>query len=334
MKWAMYGELSAAQKKALQKRLRIGLASVFLLFCLVISTFGGNGTVPTWDDIYRWAEIAPSPRSVPPEAGDTQVHFIDVGQGDAVLIQQGDHFALIDAGPNEAKENLLMYLRQKEVEQLELLVMTHPDSDHIGAMDDVIAEFPVQELWIPDFSKAVTPTGDSYQEILDCADVCGTKIVVPAEKTAFPLGDGTITLIGDGVVQSGKEQGYNDLSLCTMFQMGDFSFLDTGDAEAEAEEKMLSKGYPLQADVFKAGHHGSSSSNTAEFLQAVHPKIVVASCGWNNLYGHPHSIAMENFAAIGAEFYETDLYGDIIVVADQYGDPTVYTERKKPRYRP
>ena len=333
MKWRMYVELSAAQKKALLKRLRIGLASVFLVFCLVISSFGGNGIVPTWDAIYRWAGIASTPKSVPPEAGDTQVHFINVGQGDAVLIQQGDHFALIDAGPNEAKEGLLMYLRQKEIEQIDLMVMTHPDGDHIGAMDDVIAEFPVQELWIPNFSKAVRPTGGCYQEILDCADAWGTEVVVPAEKTKFPLGDGTITLISDGVVEPGKEQEYNNLSLCTMFQMGDFSFLDTGDAEAEAEEKMLMNGYPLQADVFKAGHHGSNSSNTIEFLQAVRPQVVVASCGWNNLYGHPHSVAMQNFDTVGAEFYETDLYGHIIVVANQYGEATVYPERKKPRYR-
>lgn len=328
----MYSVRLAEKKNTQIKRLRIALAAVFLVFCFILSAFGGKGIVPTWDQLYNFFGIAAASPLVPPEAGETQIHFIDVGQGDSVLIQQSGYFALIDAGPQDGEQQLVAYLEQKGVDTLQLVVMTHPDADHIGGMDAVIGAIPVKELWIPNFSKAEKPKSAEYEDVLKQAEAAGVEITVPRDGARVPIGDGVLTLISDGVSQRGKDPGFNDLSLCTRFDVGTFSFLNTGDAEEMGEEKLLQEGCPVKADLFKAGHHGSDTSNSLEMLQAIQPKITVVSCENGNPYGHPHTTALDHFEKIGTEVYRTDLLGNIIVAANRYGETTVYTEYRNPRY--
>lgn len=329
MKAQMHGK-STAVKRA--QRIKRWMVAFGLTICFIISAFGGKAFVPTWDSLYAQAGIAAVAPIVPPEVGETQIHFIDVGQGDAVLLEQSGHFAMIDAGTNDSEERLLAYLEQKNIDHLELLIMTHPDGDHIGGMDGVMEALQVDELWIPNFSKSKRPTGYTYQKILDEADEKGVQVTVPQEGTTFQLGDGVITLISDGVAQPKRTANaavdYNNLSLCTQFEIGEFSFLDTGDGEAEAEEQLVDSDWPLQATLFKAAHHGSSTSNTRRLLQAVQPKIVVVSCGEDNLYDHPHDEALEMFALVKADVYRTDLQGNVIVAVSKSGKVTVHTQNR------
>ena len=131
----------------------------------------------------------------------------------------------------------------------------------------------------------------------------------------FPLGEGTLTVLGDGVAA----ENLNDISLVTLFEAPGLRCLSSGDGEKAVEDAVLASGADVHADVFKAAHHGSSTSNTQAFLDAVRPQAVVVSCGAGNSYGHPHSEALAAFATVGAHVYRTDTEGTIIAYVDKAG---------------
>lgn len=310
----------------------IGLVAVF---SLIIEYLGGIGPIPTWEQLYRSVGIYNGCPAEDPAGDRARIHFIDVGQGDAVLVEQDGLFALIDAGGEQSEVYLLPYLKSCGVEKLDLVVMTHPHEDHIGGMNAVLRQITVEELWVPDFTKSKEPKTLAYTQVMDAARAGNTRIRSPREGSQFSLGSGNITLISNGIpsyaLPSKSGDGYNDLSLCVRFDSGSFSFLDTGDGEEPAEEKLLKYGQPLQATLFKAGHHGSYTSNTEAFLQAVRPKIVVVSCGKDNPHGHPDQNVLENFDQVGATVYRTDLQGHIVVTADSSGRCQIDTQKKLPK---
>ena len=245
------------------------MAAVLIAVALyVVENYGGNGFVPSWDQIYQWVGLEPSQSetTAPLPEGETEVVFLDVGQGDAVLILQNGAACLIDAGTKDARQNLVQDLRSYGVSQLDLLVMTHPHADHVGGMQAVLQNFDVQTLLTPDLSET---------------DVTGQTL------------------------------------------------LDTGDDERN-EEAALAEQYPfrLRSTVFKAGHHGSSTSNTQTLLWQVQPQLVVASCGLNNDYGHPHREVIQEMQDEGIDFYRTDLYGTVTVTAQADGSFTVQTAKQ------
>ena len=261
--------------------------------------------------------------------GDAQdstgaVHFIDVGQGDAVLIQQDGEFCLIDAGTSQAGDDLLDYLDRAGADHLKLLVLTHPHADHIGSAQDVLEHCQVDQVLLPDEAKSEKQVSYTMAKVKQTMESLGVPGVVGQTGQTYPIGSGTLTVVGDGIV----DDNMNNISLVTRFDASNLSFLDSGDAEEPAEEALLEEGANLRADVFKAAHHGSSGANTAEFLAAVRPALVVASCGLNNEYGHPHQEAVERFEAAGAQFHRTDLEGDVVVWATPEGY-VVQTEKSE-----
>ena len=314
-----------ADRKRRRRKLA-GWLMVFLLGCagMCYDALYARLGLPGWAELFDVLQIAGAGPATLLQDHATQVHFIDVGQGDAVLLEQSDHFALIDAGSDAYGPQLLGYLEQIGVQELELLVMTHPDRDHIGGMDEVLQQFPVEELWIPNLDNTDAEDPLYLPHVLTTATGQGTEIVIPVPGQLFALGEGMITLLSDGV----ETDGWNDISLCLRFDVGAFSFLSTGDSEKPAEARLLETGLPLQADVFKAGHHGSSTSNTQELLDAVQPQIVVASCGLDNPYGHPHNSVRQRLAAAGIPLYRTDRHGNVVIVPDADGAPQAYTEKK------
>lgn len=259
------------------------------------------------------------------EAGETQVHFIDVGQGDATLISQGGSYALIDAGTADATEDLLAYLDSLGITTIDILVMTHPHADHIGAMDEVIATYDIGTVILPDFTLCEEEaTSTSYLRVLEALEAStATTIETAVVGACYALGAGTLEIISVGV----PTDNLNDISVCTMFTVGEFSLLCTGDAESAVEEALLESGQDLSATVFQAGHHGSSTSNTIDFMQAVQPELVVISCGLDNSYGHPHSSVLANYEAVGAEYYRTDLDGNVVVCYTAEDGITVICEQ-------
>ncbi len=255
-------------------------------------------------------DLLPRPQRVALD-GQIQVHFFDVGQGDSILIMAPAGNILIDAGPNDCEEDLERYLDDLGITTLHCVIATHPHEDHIGSMDMIFEEFEVKTLVMPDVDA---DTGD-YTRMMEGAAEQGTQIVHAKGGTTFSLGEVQVLVVGPNGTQYAD---LNDWSLVTKITYGSTSMMLTGDAESISEQEIL-KAYSsseLDVDILKSGHHGSSSSSCAEFLDAVDPEIVIISCGTGNKYGHPNADTMERYEEIDAEIWRTDLEGTIVYVSD------------------
>lgn len=255
-----------------------------------------------------------------------EVHFIDVGQGDATLIKCGDHTMLIDTGEDDKGTAIQYYLTKQGVEELDYLILTHPDSDHIGSADVIITKFSIEHVLMPDYEK----DNSTYRKMMEALDYRRMKAeIVTTEEMAdsktsaaytvgssFYLGEAVCTILGP--VQQYDEP--NNSSIALLIRYGDTGFLFTGDAEKQAERDILEycadNGISLQADVYKAGHHGSSTSSGDVLLEAVAPAWTVISCGKGNSYGHPHEETLEHFRMRGIQIYRTDEQGSIVAYSD------------------
>lgn len=242
-------------------------------------------------------------------SGILEVHFIDVGQGDATLIKCGTHAMLIDAGDNSKGTAVQYYLKEQGITSLDYLVGTHPDADHIGGLDVIITKFDCGMIMMPEIEREIT----TYRDVTDAMKYKGYQNTPPVVGTEYSLGEAIFTIVAP--VTYDREE-YNNSSIGILLEHGDNSFLFVGDAQKEAEEAMLGTGINLQADVLKAGHHGSSDSGSEAFLNAVKPQYAVISCGQDNDYGHPHRATLKAFRSRGVLIYRTDEQGSIVVTSD------------------
>jgi beta-lactamase superfamily II metal-dependent hydrolase len=254
-------------------------------------------------------------------AGDVgaKIHVIDVGQGDATLVENDGLFALIDAGTPESEDDLVEYLKTANVNKLQYLFMTHPHADHIGGMQAVVENFAIETIILPNFFEEM-PTTSIFEDLLSSMLAKGTKTQTALLGAQYTLGSGVFSIIHAGVP---PKDNFNLISLGIRFDDGEFSFLNSGDGEKVNEKTMLENGENLQADVFLAAHHGSiATSNTKDFISAVSPKFAVVSAGAQNSYGHPHKEALDNYEAVGAQILRTDENGNIVFLAN--GDSVEY----------
>ena len=240
----------------------------------------------------------------------TGVHFIDVGQGDAVLLEESGEFALIDAGPPEGKDTLLAYLKQAGVERLRYVAMTHPHADHIGGMQAVLENFPVDMVLLPDLQKAAYPTTSTFLKLLEKMVQLGLPAETMQLGNQYGLGTGNVTVVHDGVLTG---DNYNLISTALMFEANGLRYLSTGDGEKANEAAMLESDFDLHANLFKAGHHGSHTSNTYGLLSQVEPQIVVVTCAAGNSYGHPHREPLKTFEEVGAVLLRQDRDSCVLV---------------------
>ncbi|MBQ4050468.1 MAG: MBL fold metallo-hydrolase [Oscillospiraceae bacterium] len=254
----------------------------------------------------------PSGDTAVTEPETVRVHFIDVGQGDSILIENGTEAVLIDAGENDKGSIVKAYLKNKGIEKLNIAVGTHPHSDHIGGLDTVLYKVPADEVWQPDMPDSVIPANRTYEGLLDAIDACGAAdyIVGPGDKVN--VCGGLLEVLGPVALY----EDLNDLSLVLKFTYGEKSFLFTGDMEKPAEADLIASGADLDADVLKMGHHGSSTSSGNAFLEKVSPDIYVITCGENNDYGHPHREIRQMLKEKNAENWRTDLNGHIVMTCD------------------
>lgn len=271
-----------------------------------------DGSLPTWDVLYGTAGLT-EPQTEPSQNNLT-VHFIDVGQGDSILVQTPQGNMLIDAGDNTQKKNLLAYLEEYGVTALDYAVATHPHSDHIGSMDDVLQALPVRSILMPRLSESNTPSNSSYQNFLTAVQQSGAKVIAAKPGMTFSMGQAEFTVLGP----VSQAENINNMSVILRLDWGETSFLFTGDAESAEEKEILNGEYAdyLEADVLKLGHHGSTSSSSKKFLQAVEPTYGIISCGVDNDYGHPHRETLDKAEKLGIQILRTDEMGSIRFTSD------------------
>ena len=246
--------------------------------------------------------------TTPLQSGIIEVHFIDVGQGDSILIETKDSAMLIDAGENQKGIDVVNYLQSQNIKKLDYLIGTHPHSDHIGGLDEVLDSFPVNKVLLP----KITNNAATSPEVLDALDKKNLTITTPEAGTQYNLGDATFTVLSPGK----SYDALNNNSLVVKLDFGNSSFLFAGDTEQQSEIDMLAEGYDLSADVLKIGHHGSETSTSKEFLEAVAPTYAVICVGTDNDYDHPKKEILQRIKERSIKLYRTDMQGTIVFTSN------------------
>ncbi len=303
------------------KKMHKGYSVIVLLLFLV---FGGTtfsdadmdtikSILSGENGVYIWMEEAETGRNnddrnrnIPTD--EMEVHFIDVGQGDATLILCGGEAMLIDAGEDSKGIVIQNYIRKQGVKELKYLILTHTDSDHIGGADVIVTKFDVDTVFMGDYPK----DNRNYRELIEAFDYKNLSWETPNVGNVYELGSAEFTI----VAPNREYEDANNVSIGLLLENGNDSFLFTGDAEEEAEFDILANGLDLDCDVFKAGHHGSKTSNSEEFLKATSPEYIVISCEDGNSYGHPHAGPLNRFRSIKAKVFRTDEQGSIIAFSN------------------
>lgn len=305
-----------AQQKLVRLGVPTGLAAILILLGALLFgesgwlSFGLNDAIQAVEDLY---DSVSTGSSLPADSGELEVHMIDVGQGLSVFVRApGGDCALIDAGDRDDGETVSAYLQNLGVNRIDVLIATHPHADHIGGMTQVVKDIDIGRVVMTDLPESMQPTSKVYTDLLQALIDRGNKITVAEPNMRFYLGNATLTLVGPVEMHS----DLNDTSIVSRITYGDRAFLVPGDAEEPAEISMLDQGQMLKADVLIAGHHGSSTSSSMDFLRAVKPMYVGISCGIDNSYGHPHPELLERLDTIGCAILRTDLQGDVVFYTD------------------
>ncbi len=238
-----------------------------------------------------------------------EVHFLDVGQGDATLIMTEGHSMLIDAGNNSKGTAVWSYLKNQGIENLDYVIGTHPDADHAGGLDVILYKFDCGRVLLPDLRKDTK----TWEDVENTIKAKNYQAQAPRPGDSYQLGDAKFTVLAP---QDKAYEGSNDYSIALRLDYGSNRFLFVGDAEEESENEMLEREEFLSADVYKVSHHGSRTGTSEEFLKAVSPEYAVISCGEDNAYGHPHAEVLNLLRSKGIKVFRTDEQGTIVATSD------------------
>jgi beta-lactamase superfamily II metal-dependent hydrolase len=271
-----------------------------------------------------WLKRAPKPQPRPAPSGDElQVHVLDVGQGDSILIvAPGGKTVLVDAGVPGSSKVVMDAMNRYGLKQIDLMVATHAHADHIGGADEVLRATKVVNV----LDSQVPNATKNYEDFLKAIKETGAKYIGASPGQKFDLGGGAnLTVLApiqpfftkDQLRSGANEPNAN--SVVTRLDYGDFSMLLTGDAEAETEERLMKAGANIKAKVLKVGHHGSRYASSEEFLRAGGFESALISDGQDNRYGHPSQEALDRFKALGIKIYRTDLQGEITLTTRGQG---------------
>lgn len=271
------------------------IVSLLSVFILSLSLFGGM------------VEAKEQPKA---DTEPMEVHFIDVGQGDATLVKCGDSAMLIDAGENDKGTLVQNYIKKQGVTSLDYLIVTHPDSDHSGGADVIITKYDIDTIIYPNYSKDTA----TWRDVIKAMDYKKYKVTKPVVGDTYKLGDAEFTIIAPNSDKYGDNT--NDYSVGILLQHGDKKFVFTGDAEEASEKDIVKNKINISADVLQVGHHGSKTASTTEFLKAVNPEFAVISCGENNSYGHPSAATLNSLRSMGVKVFRTDEQGSLIATSD------------------
>lgn len=249
-----------------------------------------------------------------PVDGTLEVHIIDVGQGDSILVRSDEAVLLVDAGTSESKYTIENYLKAQGISKIDCFICTHPHADHIGS-----AEYIVRNFTIGNVMMCESDSSSQYlKRLLEAIDETNTNLTAAEYNTECTLGDMVFKILAPSPE---LDMASNNGSIVLRIEWGNTAFMLTGDAEIKSEKAILENfsAYELKSNVLKLGHHGSSTSSSKDFLAAVSPEWVAISCGRDNEYGHPHYEVLERLWSMGIsddKIMRTDEDGNIIFVSD------------------
>lgn len=276
-------------------------AIIVAVFLAVIAFLQGEGLLP---------------ESINPVTdGEVYLHVISVGQGSSTLIQQGTEGILIDAGESDYGNYVSSYINSCGIDELKYVVASHPHSDHIGGLPDVLEDYPVGELLMPEISEKHLPATRVYENLLD------TIISEDITASYCEVGDvytlGNVTMKVMGPVE--QTDDLNNMSAICKLSVGETDIMVLGDAENPELKSVYNYGGDFESEILIMGHHGSRTSLQKDFLNAVDPIEALISCGKDNSYGHPHKETINYLLKNNIEYWRTDYSGDIVYRIDSDG---------------
>ena len=236
------------------------------------------------------------------------IYYIDVGQGDACLVEYNNHFMLIDAGDNDDETLMVDFLKEKKVKTLDYVFGTHPHADHIGGLDAVINNFDIKKLYMP---KVVENT-KTFEDVLTAIESNNLKVNSPEVGKTMYLDNVQIQILAP--IKQYEEMNDNSIVLKISYQ--NFNCLFTGDMQSESEQDVLSINTNIKSDVLKVAHHGSNSSSTEQFIDAVEPEYAIISVGKDNTYGHPTPEVVSLLKEKNIKIFRTDVDGTVMLTTN------------------
>ena len=288
---------------------KLWLVLLIILPVILLAACSRNTPEPesTQSDLNVHVREAPEPVELNPSDLLT-VHFINVGEGDAVLLVQGDYAMLVDGGPVDMGTTVFTYLRDHGVGRLEYVVATHPFADHIGGLPDVLRRMNVRNILLP----MIYHDTPAYNAFLVAVEDSGANVAVPFAGHTFALGDAVVTILSPSSTDEWENRA--NYSIVMRVEFGSTGFLLTGDAMREVEANLLDSTARLSSDVLKVARHGASSATTSGFLDAVSPSIAIISAGDNNSFLSQEVLRRLNNA--GIHVFRTDENGNIVITSD------------------
>ncbi|HAX83784.1 MAG TPA: MBL fold metallo-hydrolase [Ruminococcaceae bacterium] len=236
------------------------------------------------------------------------VSFIDVGQGNCTLLKCGDKAILVDSGEVGAAQTVINYIKNQNIKTLDCVLVTHPHSDHMGAMTKLLYEFEIKDVIMPEIPEPIIPTSKTYEKFLVAVSENAENVIAAKPDETFSYGEMKMEIFAP----LRDYDNLNDMSAVTRISYGDTSVMFTGDATATVEKDLLKKNIDYSATILNVGHHGSKTSTSESWLKAVDPEYAVICCGLNNDYGHPHQSVVNRLEEFGIKTYRTDLLGTIV----------------------
>ena len=289
-----------------RKRIRILLAAAAVLLAVAVGMLlSGRIGIP------KDGEDPGSASGETPITYYFEIHFFDVGEADAALVECDGHFMLIDGGYPENSSFLYSWLQQNGIRHLDYIICSHPHVDHVGGLSGALQYASVGTAYCP----VTEYNSRAFRNFVKYLASQGKTITVPSPGQTITLGSAAATFLGP-VDMTLAEENENNGSLILRIEYGTTSFLFTGDAEKEEELSVLSAGAELRSTLLKVGHHGSYTSSSKEFLEAVRPEYAVISVGKENDYNHPHDSVLKRLGQVCGTIYRTDLDGEIICRSD------------------
>ena len=298
-----------AKGKSKKQQLYLGIAILIVAAGIIMAALDAAGVV-SWEELFSAARLTDKPVSV--VEGELQVHVIDVGQADSVLVTLNGQSMLIDGGNNGDESIVGKYLTTQKITRLSYLVGTHPHEDHIGGLDGIVTGFDIDKIYLPKIKDSLVPTTKTYTDLLEAIQKKRYKVSTAKAGVTFSLDGAEVEILSP----EKDSDNLNNYSAVLRVTYGNTALLFTGDAEEAIEKELLNKGVMLKSDFLKVGHHGSNTSSSSAFLKAVSPELAAISCGKNNTYGHPSAKVLDRFKTLGVQYNRTDTEGTLVYGSD------------------